>query len=92
MLKKEDRQSRSYSKDKLKHVRKGNRSADTLPYFSSPQVTDKFQAVHDTMERFAYAKEEWNNLIRDMSAEEWRKLARDATEKEPKVNSSSKGT
>ena len=85
MLKKEDRQSRNYSKDKLKHVRKGNRSADTLPYFGSSQLTDKFQAAHDTMERFAYAKEEWNNLIRDMSAEEWRKLARDTTEREPKL-------
>ena len=37
------------------------------------------------MEKFAYAKDEWNNLIRDMSAEEWRKLARDAIEREPKL-------
>ena len=70
MLKKEDRQSRSYSKDKLKHVRKGNRSTDTLPYFGTTPLADKFQAVHDTMERFALAKEEWNNLTKDMSAEE----------------------
>ena len=85
MLKKEDRQARSYSKDRLQFVRKGSKSVDTLPYFGTTPLVDKFQAVHDTMERFALAKEEWNNVTKNMSAEEWRKLARDTTEREPKL-------
>ena len=52
MLKKEDRQSRSYSKDKLKLVRKGNRSADTFHYFGI------------TLTRDMSAKE-WRKLARD---------------------------